>query len=171
MPVDFSPVSLTDKISAIFTELAHDKGLGLVCTLDSRLPRVLQGDVKRLNQILLNMLSNAFKFTENGEIKLLIEELDRDLATVKVKFSVIDSGIGMEKDVMATIFTAFTQGDSSTTRKYGGTGLGLAICKQLVELMGGMITVESMPGQGSNFSFILDFSFKDEFKDKFKNEL
>ena len=160
--VDFNPASLIDKILALFSGMVSDKRLDLVCDLDSRLPRVLQGDVNRLNQVLVNLVSNAVKFTEKGEVKVLIEELDRDLTMVKVKFSVIDTGIGMEKDVLSKIFSAFTQADSSTTREYGGTGLGLSICKQLVELMGGTIEVESRVGQGSNFSFMLDLPIGNE---------
>ncbi len=159
--IDFTLVSLVDKISAIFSSPASDKGLRLIFDLDRRLPQVLQGDPNRLNQVLTNLVSNAVKFTEKGEVKVLIEEFDRDLTTVKVKFSVVDSGIGMEKDIVDKIFASFIQADSSTTRKYSGTGLGLSICKQLIELMGGTIAVESLPGQGSNFSFILDFSIGD----------
>ena len=154
--VDFIPVDLVDKISALFSRRASEKGLKLICDLDQHLPHVLHGDPNRINQVLVNLLANAVKFTEKGEVKLLIEELERNPTTIKVKFSVIDSGIGMSQDTLKKVFSAFSQADSSTTRKYGGTGLGLSICKQLVELMGGTIAVESTLEVGSDFSFILD---------------
>ncbi|MCK5681653.1 DUF3365 domain-containing protein [bacterium] len=160
--IGFSPQSLTDKISALFSQRASDKGLKLVCNLDNRLPKVLQGDPNRLHQILSNLITNAIKFTETGTVELRVEELVRKMATVKVKFSVIDSGIGIDNEIIGEIFTAFSQADSSTTRRYGGTGLGLSICKQLVELMGSSIELESKLGQGSDFSFSLDLPIGDE---------
>ena len=160
--VDFSPADLISAMSAMFSSLAKDKGLELFLDLDSSLPVALQGDPARLNQVLINLLSNAVKFSDKGEVKLLIEQIDQKDDTVKVRFSVIDSGIGMDKEVQERIFTSFSQADTSHSRKYGGTGLGLSISKKLVELMGGTITVDSAVGRGSLFSFILELPVGDE---------
>ena len=156
--VDFLPADLITNISAMFSSIVVDKGLAFLPDLDNRLPVALVGDPTRLNQVLVNLLSNSIKFTEKGSVRLLIEEIDRDDTTIQVKFSVIDTGIGMDEAALDKIFTSFSQADTSTTRQYGGTGLGLSICKQLVELMGGDITVQSTPGQGSRFYFTLTMS-------------
>ena len=111
------------------------------------------GDPLRLGQILINLVNNAVKFTERGEIRLSAELLEQTGDRVKLRFSVRDTGIGMTPEQAARLFQAFTQADTSTTRKYGGTGLGLTICKRLVELMGGQIWLESEPGAGSTFLF------------------
>jgi len=145
-------VVLTQK-SAIF-----EKGLNLDVTLDSHIPPAVEGDQLRVKQILLNLLANAVKFTSQGNISIsaAVEEL-RD-TSVEVKISVQDTGIGISADGIQNIFNPFMQEDSSISRKFGGTGLGLAISRQLAELMGGSIAVESTPGSGSFFTVTLPFS-------------
>ncbi len=128
-----------------------NKGLELIFDYQSGLPRKMSGDAVRLRQILLNLMSNAIKFTERGHIRLGIQGKVLDKNTCAISIEVEDSGIGIDPEAQRKLFTPFTQADSSTTRKYGGTGLGLAICKNLVELMGGRIGVDSTPGKGSVF--------------------
>jgi hypothetical protein len=127
--------------------------LHLLCSVDASVPVRLRGNSGRLRQVLLNLGGNAVKFTAHGAV-IIRAGLDReDENSAMVRFSVRDTGIGIPAGRQADIFSPFTQGDSSTTRKYGGTGLGLSISKQLVELMGGQIGVESQPGKGSKFWF------------------
>jgi two-component system sensor histidine kinase/response regulator len=136
---------------------AHQKDLELVCHVFSNVPNVLIGDAGRLRQILVNLMGNAIKFTDAGEIVL---RADVDSATgesARVHFSVTDTGIGISPEKVDLIFNAFSQADGSTTRHYGGTGLGLTICSRLVALMGGKIWVESEPGRGSTFHFTANF--------------
>jgi len=135
--------------------ISSEKGLQFNYKIDDRLPDELVGDPTRISQILLNYCSNAVKFTTEGEVSLLAELLDSDNGAYKIKFSVKDTGIGIPKEKQEGIFESFTQGDSSTTRKYGGTGLGLAICRQLAELMDGEVGVESEAGKGSYFWFTI----------------
>ena len=117
------------------------------------MPRVLVGDPLRLGQVLVNLVNNAVKFTEQGEIVVRIEATSVSDDDVTLQVSVRDTGIGMNEEQRGRLFQSFSQADTSTTRKYGGTGLGLAISKQLVEMMGGDIRVESEPGVGSTFVF------------------
>jgi signal transduction histidine kinase len=136
-----------------FAEKAESRGIELAYRLESDVPRQLRGDSDRLRQILVNLIGNALKFTEQGEITLtcaLQEELAEE---VVIRFAVRDTGCGIAQDQQEMIFDAFSQADSSMSRTHGGTGLGLAICRQLCELMGGVIGVESEPGQGSTFWF------------------
>jgi PAS domain S-box-containing protein len=134
----------------------HEKGLELVCEMPANLPARVVGDPGRLRQIVLNLVGNAIKFTEKGEIvlRVAVDSLDGQRATIRV--SVSDTGIGIATEKQAHIFDAFAQEDTSTTRKYGGTGLGLTISNRLVQLMGGRLWVESQPGRGSTFLFTLD---------------
>ncbi len=134
---------------------ARGKGLAFRQDLPEDIPPRLLGDSTRLKQILMNLLGNAVKFTEAGEVALKVRILHRAGDTLQVRFTVRDTGIGIPRRKQERIFAAFSQADSSTTRRYGGTGLGLAICKQLVTLMGGEIGVESKPGMGALFRFTL----------------
>ncbi len=138
-------------------QLIDSKGLdvGLVSLPDA--PQIVLGDELRFKQVILNLLGNAIKFTSQGAIQVSVSVVNRVEHTAAVRISVADTGIGMAPDQVRKVFNAFTQGDSSTTRKYGGTGLGLAISSKLVEMMGGSIHVESNPGQGSEFSVTIPF--------------
>lgn len=135
---------------------AYDKGLEFFYDTD-HVPQKLIGDSLRLGQILLNLVSNAIKFTETGEVRLIVRIIKKTEQEIKLKFIVKDTGIGMTKEEQKKLFNEFTQADSSTTRKYGGTGLGLTISQRLVEKMGGEIKVESKPDQGSTFTFTAQF--------------
>jgi signal transduction histidine kinase/CheY-like chemotaxis protein len=147
---DFALESLLDQVCSLVADSARSKGLTLNIESTS-LPRWLHGDVTRLRQILLNYASNAVKFTERGSVALRARLLAEDDSGVLVRFEVEDTGIGIAPEQLAGLFRAFSQGDSSTTRRYGGTGLGLAINMQLVQLMGGETGAESTPGVGSTF--------------------
>ena len=136
---------------------AESKRLKLIVDMGQLTYPFVNTDPLRIRQVILNLLSNALKFTNDGTIQVRLETLEEKDAATKVHFSVKDTGIGMEKDVRDRLFKPFTQADESTTREFGGTGLGLAICKQLVELMGGRISCESQSGIGSEFMFQLEF--------------
>jgi len=136
-------------------EKAQKKGINLVAKLPVEQSLEVQVDSGRLQQILLNLIENAIKFTEQGEVSLIVEIQQSSDDAILLGFEVSDTGIGISQDVQHKIFDVFCQADGSTTRQYGGTGLGLSICKQLVELMGGQISVESLVGQGSTFRFSL----------------
>jgi len=157
---------LLEKVDYVFKDIvnnciklnhfkAEEKGILLTSEIDKNIHPVLCGDPVRLNQILINLIGNAVKFTEKGEVKVRVKMLEEDDATVKIEFAVQDTGIGIAEDNLKSIFDSFTQESSSTTRKYGGTGLGLTITKQLIELQGGSINVSSKAGVGSTFSFFL----------------
>jgi CheY-like chemotaxis protein len=151
--LDFNLNSSIDEMVELPAMQAHDKGLEFTYHLHPDIPPSLKGDPGRLRQILLNFISNAIKFTKTGEI-VLKATIDEETEThVKLRFSVTDTGIGIENANQSRLFGSFEQADSSTTREYGGTGLGLAISKKIAELMGGEIGVESTPGQGSTFWF------------------
>jgi len=150
---DFKLDEVITSVTTLTAQKAHEKGLEFLAHVAPGVPEALLGDPLRLGQILTNFVNNAVKFTENGEIRLEIEQVERTGEKVQLKFSVRDTGIGMTKDQAAKLFQPFTQADMSTTRKHGGTGLGLTICLRLVELMGGRIWLESEPGVGSTFYF------------------
>jgi len=136
---------------------AHQKGVELACHIHPDVPDALLGDPLRLRQIVVNLVGNAIKFTEHGEVVLRVGAESLRNGNAQLHFSVADTGIGIPPEKQAVIFEAFSQADSSTTRRYGGTGLGLAISAQLVELMRGSISVESQPGRGSTFHFTAEF--------------
>ena len=142
-----------DNLSSIVGQKAQEKNLEFLISSQHDIPGTLVGDPLRLGQILINLVNNAVKFTEHGQIVVSVELEERVSDRVKLKFSVCDSGIGMTPEQSARMFQAFSQADTSTTRKYGGTGLGLSISKRLVELMDGTIWVESEYGKGSTFYF------------------
>ena len=163
---DFRLEDVLDNLSSIVSQKAQDKNLEFLIAAQPDIPPNLVGDPLRLGQILINLVNNAVKFTERGEV-LVTAALEEQLADrAKVKFSVRDSGIGMTPEQSARLFQAFSQADTSTTRKYGGTGLGLSISKRLVELMEGTIWAESQPGVGSTFHFTAWFGIGSEQKHK-----
>lgn len=155
--LDFDLYSQIEKVVNIITVKAEKKPITIGYHIDKKVPRFIIGDQYRLNQILLNLLSNAEKFTESGSIQLNISALNSDKKLVSLLFQISDTGIGIAEEKIGTIFNSFMQASSDTTRKYGGTGLGLTITKQLVELQGGKINVSSKIGQGSTFQFNLSY--------------
>jgi two-component system, sensor histidine kinase and response regulator len=158
-PIDFSlRAALVDTVRTLATR-AHKKRLELVSHIETDVPDALVGDATRLRQVLLNLVGNAIKFTEKGEVVLRVHAAGAAApdGAALLRFEVSDTGIGIPREKQETIFRAFEQQDTSTTRRYGGTGLGLTIAARLVALMGGTITVESEPGRGSTFAFTLPF--------------
>jgi signal transduction histidine kinase/DNA-binding response OmpR family regulator len=160
---EFDLSEILVNVANVITVKAQEKeNLEVLFYLDSRLSNFLVGDPLRLNQILVNLGNNAVKFTEQGEIVLATKIIERSDDKVTLQFSMRDTGIGMSEEHQAKLFQAFSQADTSTTRKYGGTGLGLTISKRLVNMMGGEIWVESKPGHGTMFSFTADFGLGKE---------
>jgi len=155
--IPFKLHQVTENVETMVGHAATEKGLKLVIDMDADVPQALVGDPLRLAQILTNLVSNAVKFTEQGEVTVHIQYMECSAESVQLQFDVRDTGIGMTPEQQKHLFQAFTQADGSTTRKYGGTGLGLAISKRLVELMHGAIKVQSKPGLGSTFSVTIDF--------------
>jgi len=153
--VEFDLRQLVEDVGEIIALRAQEKNLELVCLIDPSVPVRLRGDPGRLRQVLLNLGSNAVKFTEQGSVTIRVSLVDAgaEAGRAHLRFMIIDTGIGVAPEHRAQLFTAFTQADSSTTRRYGGTGLGLSISRQLVGLMGGLIDVDSTLGQGSSFWF------------------
>jgi len=153
--IDFDVRELAEEVTALLAKQAHAKGIELLCNVPSDLPPRVRGDPTRLRQVLVNLVGNALKFTQKGEVALSVAQNGTGERGIALAFEVRDTGIGMSKDTVGRLFRPFTQADSSTTRKYGGTGLGLAITHQLVSLMGGEIRVRSEEGKGSTFAFTL----------------
>ena len=158
--IPFNLFHTIESLASALAVRAEKKGLELISYLAPDVPALVLGDPGRLRQILMNLVGNALKFTHEGEIFLKGEKLKQDHEKVLLKFSVKDTGIGIPKEKQAVIFESFSQADGSTTREYGGTGLGTTISKQLVELMGGGIGIESEPGKGSTFWFTLWFGLQ-----------
>lgn len=157
-PHPFNLQDLVNEATKLVSVLAREKKLTLISSIDSDIPLALQGDAARLSQIILNLLGNAVKFTEQGSVILHVSSLATDNASIKLNFSVTDTGIGIPAEKQRLLFQPFTQADGTTTRKFGGTGLGLAISRQLAVLMGGEIHLESEEGVGSTFSFTARFA-------------
>jgi PAS domain S-box-containing protein len=155
--IDFYLSQLISTLTELLLHKSIEKNIRLSTRIAENIPDRLLGDPTRLNQILLNLMGNAIKFTEKGEVKLNIELISSDAENVELKFSVTDTGIGIPEDKLSAIFEGFTQATNDTTRKYGGSGLGLTIVKQLIEAQGGSISVTSKQGEGSTFSFQLKF--------------
>ncbi len=172
MDLDIGPVSLAAIGADVlhnFSQLAEDKGLGFDIQIDPDLPELILSDGQRLGQVVRNLMSNAFKFTDAGKVDLSFSKLENDhnLIDCQIKadwilaISVSDTGIGIEKEKLEVIFNAFTQADGSITRKFGGTGLGLSISKEFSGFLGGEIKVKSIEGQGSTFSVYLPLEIYD----------
>ncbi len=174
--VDFSLDEVISNIVDVISVKAAEKNIEVLNNITKEVPGNLVGDPLRLGQILINLVNNAVKFTEKGHILIKAELVAKDTERCRIKFSVNDSGIGMHEEQMNKLFSAFSQADSSVTRRFGGTGLGLTISKSLVEMMNGEIFVESRFGVGSTFSFIVEFMLQPEEKpgkvidmEKFRN--
>ena len=154
----FSPRELLAQVCALFEKSAVSKGVAMTCQVGANLPEAVLGDPVRVAQILNNLLSNAVKFTHQGNVNLRADRIRGGGNAVRLRFQVSDTGTGIPTEHLSQLFEAFTQGDGSTTRKYGGTGLGLAITRSLVTLMQGTLQVHSEPGIGTGFQVDLDFS-------------
>jgi signal transduction histidine kinase/DNA-binding NarL/FixJ family response regulator len=155
--IEFNLFELLIKLETLYQQSANEKGLYFKLNIGDRVPQYIIGDPTRLNQVLINLLGNAIKFTEKGGIALLVKVVEQQRKSSTLHFIVNDTGIGITPDKTDMIFSSFSQGSSDMTRKYGGTGLGLTITKQLVELQGGSLNVESKANEGSTFHFKLDF--------------
>ena len=151
--IDFSPKHVTEEAVELFAEPAANKGIELILDVDPDVPQSVVGDPGRLRQVLINLVGNAIKFTESGEVVVGVQRMDTSTPGVMIRFEVADTGIGLTSDEQARVFSTYAQVDSSTTRQHGGTGLGLAIARMLTQLMGGEIGVDSEKGGGSRFWF------------------
>lgn len=167
--IDFRLEEVVNNIAGMVGINAAEKGLELVTSIDPAIPPSLVGDPLRLGQALTNLTSNAVKFTDSGSILIRGELVEQDASCCLVRFTVKDTGIGMSEEELSHLFVAFSQADTSVTRKFGGTGLGLAISKNLVEMMGGRIDVESSPGLGSSFSFTARFRLNERLAGSLKS--
>ncbi|MBR7618267.1 response regulator [Phenylobacterium sp. 20VBR1] len=160
--IAFDLGEVVERVMDLWRETASAKGVALSFEMAPGAPDWLEGDPNRLRQIMLNLVSNALKFTASGEVRLSVRPLMSDLKDrARFEIAVFDTGIGMTPEQQAKLFQSFSQADAATTRKFGGTGLGLAICRQLTDLMGGEISAESEPGRGSIFRVILDLARAD----------
>ncbi len=156
--INFDLNTCVEEVTDLLAMLAQAKGLELAALIHKNVPLYLCGDVTRLRQLLTNLVSNAIKFTTKGEVIIKVSLIDETDIDTTIEFRVIDTGIGISSSSQNKLFQPFTQVDASTTRKYGGTGLGLAICKQIVDLMGGEIGIDSEEGKGSQFWFVVPFT-------------
>ena len=155
--IDFELAETVESSTALFAATAVTRGVSLMVYVETSMRQIVSGDQNRLRQVLINLIGNAVKFTEHGSIEVSAHALSETATSSIVRFSIKDSGIGFDATTARAIFEPFRQADGTTTRKYGGTGLGLSISKDLVELMGGTLTVSSVPDQGSVFSFTVKF--------------
>ena len=155
--IEFDLIQKMQEIIKTFNFKASEKGLHLICDVDSKMPKSIVGDPYRLNQIILNLMSNGLKFTEQGGVTLKVEILRENETTLDLLISVIDTGIGIPRDKLESVFESYTQAYTDTTRKFGGTGLGLAITRQLVLLQNGEIMLDSEVGKGTTFSVRIPF--------------
>jgi two-component system, sensor histidine kinase len=160
--IAFDFESIVKDIVLLHSLKSEQQGVLLVQKIDPAMPKSVLGDPTRIRQIIVNLVSNALKFTRQGEVKISVEVIDKTADNVVLKVTVSDTGIGIPQQAQSTLFNAFTQADGSTTRKYGGTGLGLAIVSQLVHMMGGTLGVESVEGEGSAFWFSASFQCSKE---------
>lgn len=165
--IDFDPEVMAFDVCDLIQPRIADKPVEIVCRIGANVPSNVKGDPGRYKQVLINLMTNAAKFTEKGEIELTLNVEKEDEALITLHVAVRDTGIGISKDKQEMIFEAFHQAESSVTREFGGTGLGLAICKQLSQLMGGDILLESEPGKGSTFHFIAEMEKSDKKPSKF----
>jgi PAS domain S-box-containing protein len=160
--IPFSPQQLIHSVYTMFFRKAQSKNIKLFISIDSAMPSLVKGDPTRLNQIMINLIGNAIKFTDEGNVSVDARVLEKTNHQAIIRISVKDTGIGIAPEKIFTIFERFTQAESDTTRSYGGTGLGLSIAKKLVELQGGTIRANSVPEEGSEFSFTIPFEIADE---------
>jgi len=166
--IDFDLHSVIHSTALMLKPQATQKGLDLIVHISPEMPYLVKGDSLHLRQVLINLIGNAIKFTKQGQIEICVDLLDQTDSHATIKFAVKDTGIGIPAEAQKNIFGAFNQADASTTRRYGGTGLGTAISKQLVELMGGTLTLESEPDKGSTFMFSVEYE-KQPRELKYKN--
>ena len=155
--IDFNLNDVAEGVVDLFSERAHSKGIELSLFIEEDVPDVLTGDPGRLRQVILNLVGNALKFTAKGEVRVVVQMHQESAEAPKVRFEIMDTGIGISKEQQGRLFQPFVQADGSTTRRYGGTGLGLAICRRLVTQMGGEVWIESEVGQGARFFFTAVF--------------
>jgi signal transduction histidine kinase/CheY-like chemotaxis protein/HPt (histidine-containing phosphotransfer) domain-containing protein len=156
--IDLELLPLAEEVSTLFAQQAHAKGVEVTCFVDQSVPSLVRGDPIRLRQVIANLLGNAVKFTEKGEVGVEVRAHELSGDAVQIEIAIRDTGIGMKPETVDNLFESFTQADTSTTRRFGGTGLGLAITKRLIEAMRGTIEVESAPGVGSRFVVKLPMS-------------
>ena len=166
--VPFNLVIMIEEIAMNYASAAHAKGIELVTDVDSAVPLEICGDPLRLRQVISNLVNNAIKFTERGEVVVSVKQLELSSTYATLEIRVSDTGVGIDEERAESIFRPFSQADASTTREYGGTGLGLPICRQLVELMGGQLGLESALGEGSSFHFNVRFELEERLTDDLK---
>ena len=159
---NFDLYALIEDVNNLLAERAHSKNNEINYDIDNQVPRFVKGDSVRIKQIIINLIGNAIKFTNNGEVVTRVKCIEHGSETTRIKIEVCDTGIGIEATAQKKIFDSFSQEDATTTRRFGGTGLGLSICKQLVGLMGGDIGVVSKSGEGSVFWFVVEFDNSNE---------